>query len=401
MKTKKKKKTKIQQSLLQYAIECQKASPTRNLLSLASPHLRLNHMELDANPFLLNCKNGTLNLHRGELKSHSPSDYLTKMIDIEYDANAKCPRFEKFLFEIFDGDRDLIDFVQRALGYSITGDVSEQCFFICYGTGANGKSTLTALMTILLGDYAVVAAPGLLITKQHENHLTEIADLCGARFVPSSEVKTDAKWNEEKIKMLTGGDPISARRMREDLWRFYPSHKFWIPVNHRPITVDSTYGFWRRVKMIPFIVTISKESQDSHLLEALKSEMPGILTWLVQGCLLWQKHGLGSARAVDMATEAYRCPQNDIEGFIAHCCLKDPILRIQAQTLYKRYVKWCGEQKVKPLRQPDFGSKMKLLGWNTTKSSVNYYIGLCLNQESDEVMSSSGSEDAFKPYVDI
>jgi putative DNA primase/helicase len=381
---KKKKKVKASKAHLQWAMECQKASPTRNLLKLASSHQRLDHLVLDSNPDLLNCKNGTLNLRTGELRAHSPDDYLTKMLNIEYQADAQCPRWEAFLFEIFDSDQELLDFVHRALGYSITGDVSEQVFFICYGTGANGKSTLTTLIAMLLGDYATIAAPGLLIAKKHEAHPTELADLFRVRFLPTSEVKVDAKWDEERIKVLTGGDPIKARRMRENFWEFTPTHKIWISVNHRPSTADSTYGFWRRVKMIPFMVTIPKEKQDPKLLEALKAEMPGILAWLVRGCLQWREKGLGSARVVDMATEAYRNPQNDLEGFLAVCCVKHELLRVQASDLYRCYVTWCGGQDVRPLRQTEFGRRMDGLGWKTTKISVNYYVGLGLKPESDQ-----------------
>jgi len=364
-------------------------------------------MELDSNRFLLNCMNGTLDLRTGRLRAHAPLDYLTKMLNVEYHADAKCPRWEAFLLEIFDGDQELIDFIHRALGYSITGDVSEQVFFICYGTGANGKSTLTTLMTMLLGGYATVAAPGLLIAKKHDAHPTELADLFRARFVSTSEVKTDAKWDEERIKMLTGGDTVKARRMREDFWEFTPTHKIWISVNHRPSTADSTYGFWRRVKMIPFTVTIPKERQDPKLLEALKAEMPGILAWLVQGCLQWREKGLGSAEVVDKATAAYRNPQNDLEGFLSVCCAKHELLRVQAQDLYRRYVQWCAGQSVRPLGQTEFGRRMKVLGWETTKISVNYYIGLGLKSESesdgedDHVAASHGAASPYNASIDF
>ena len=184
--------------------------------------------------------------------------------------------------------------------------------------------------------------------------------------------------------MLTGGDSIKARRMREDFWEFVPTHKIWISVNHRPTTADSTYGFWRRVKMIPFTVTIPKERQDPKLLEALKAEMPGILAWLVRGCLIWREKRLGSAKAVDMATEAYRNPQNDLEGFLTLCCEKHNLLRVQAHDLYRRYVQWCAGQTVRGMRPVEFGKRMKDLGWETTKISVNYYVGLGLKPNSDD-----------------
>ena len=358
-----------------WAMACQKASPTRNLLMLASSHLRLDHKKLDANPFLLNCQNGSVDLLTGILRPHDPEDFITKTVNSEYHADANCPRWMAFLEEIFDGNQETINYLHRALGYSVTGDVSEHSLFLCYGTGANGKSTLTTLMSLLLGGYAATLAPGLLMSRKHDAHPTELANLQGARFTSTSEVKTDAKWDEERIKMLTGGDPIKARRMREDYWEFMPTHKIWIGVNHRPQTVDNTYGFWRRVKMIPFNVTITPEKQDPHLLEVLISEMPGILAWLVRGAILWKEQGLGSATAVDQATESYRNPQNDMEAFLTQCCVIDPELRVQAKDLYQRYIGWCGEIKGKPLGQVQFGQRMKGLGWETTKSSALYYKG--------------------------
>lgn len=376
---------------LRWAQSCQKASPTRNLLALASSHQRLNHGLLDADPFLLNCRNGTLDLSNGRLRPHSAKDLITKIVDVDYNESAACPRWVSFLNEIFNGDTETINFVHRGLGYSITGDVTEQCFFICYGTGANGKSTISTLMTKLLGDYAATLPPGLLIARKHDPHPTELASLYRARFTTTSEVKTDAKWDEERIKMLTGGDPIKARRMREDFWEFNPTHKIWISVNHKPATADSSYGFWRRVRMIPFSVRIPEIDQDPKLLERLLAEMPGILTWLVQGALLWKENGLGSAKSVEEATDSYRNPQNDLAAFVEACCQKGNGLRIQAKLLYERYSQWCASERARPLRQVEFGQRMQGLGWGTTKISVNFYEGLALNPQPDE------SEDITSP----
>jgi len=361
------------------------------MMSLASSRLCLDPLKLDIDPYLLNCRNGTVNLLTGELKTHNPDDYITKMADVEYDINAKCPRWEAFIEEIFDKDYELIGFIRRISGYSITGDVSEQAIPICYGGGQNGKSTYITAMSTLLGDYAVTMPPGLLTVKKHDAHPTEFADLFKARFASTTEVKTDAKWDEERMKMLSGGDMIKCRKMREDFWEFPPSHKMWISVNHKPTTVDNTYSFWRRIKMIPFTVTILPEKQDKNLSVVLKSEMSGILNWLIRGCLEWKENGLGSAKAVDTATDSYRNPQNDIDGFITACCVKDVTKQVQAGELYGRYSKWCDEQKVRPLGQVAFGKRMKALGWETTKISVNFYMGLRLRVDSDDV------EDIFSP----
>lgn len=361
---------------IKWALKCQTSNNTTGLLQAAAPRLAVGLDILDADPMLLNCPNGTVDLRTGELRSHRANDFLTKRTQVHCDLNAVCPRWRRFLQEIFPDDAQIIDFLQRALGYSLTGDVSEQVFFILYGEGANGKSTFITLISQILGDYAMTAAPGLLMAKKYEAHPTELADLFRQRFVATSEVRTDARWDEERIKQLTGGDKIKARRMREDFWEFMPTHKIWLSANHRPTTTDTTHSFWRRVKMIPFNVIFKKQEQDLELPQVLMEEAPGILGWMVQGCIEWQNNKLGSAAAVEIATAQYRNISDEILNFIEERCTRTPGGQIKAMDLFSAYSRYCEERHERAQSVRVFGDRIRELGFGVKKSGTIYYLGL-------------------------
>ncbi len=373
---------------IKWAIKNQTASMTTNLLNVARSQLVVSSESLDTDPLLLNVENGTIDLRTGDLHAHCASDLLTKCAPVKYDQDARSPVFEAFVDAIFKGRGNLIKFVQKALGYSITGDVSEQAFFIQYGTGSNGKSTLEELIACLLGDYATACPPGLLTQKKHESHPTDLADLFGKRFVMTSEVKADARWDEERIKMLTGGDTVRARRMREDFWQFEPTHKLWISVNNKPITNDSSFGFWRRVRLIPFEVTFPKNRQDKRLLGKLKTELPGILNWLIEGCLAWQNEGLGTVEEVEKATADYQSESNTVELFIEERCERDSDSRVQSSHLFGAFKAWSKVRGDFPISPQTFSARLKELGLTTIKNSVNFVSGLKLRVEDAPNMSS-------------
>lgn len=370
---------------LEWAHASQRRTIQKNLLAVATSGLEVKHSDLDADPFLLNLDNGTLDLRNGKLRPHQPQDLLTKMAPVRFDAMATCPRFLAFLDRIFAGDADLIRFIQKAIGYSLTGAVTEQVFFLCYGTGANGKSTLMELIAAGLGDYALTAPPGLLLAKKHDGHPTDIADLFGARFVTTSEVKTDARFDEQRIKSFTGGDTLKARKMREDFWAFQPTHKIWISTNHKPATSDSSHGFWRRVRMIPFMVTIPEPEKDRDLPRKLTTELPGILNWMVEGCLLWQQEGLGTCAAVEKATADYRAESDAVAEFIEEKCDLAPIYEIQSQSLFKVYSTWATGRNERPESMKAFGERIRELGYRARKASSVFYLGLRLKPEVEEL----------------
>lgn len=364
------------ESYIKFAKRCQRKPIIQNTLSIARSHQVKSHIELDTNPLLLNVLNGTIDLETGRLREHRASDLITKMAGCAYLPESSCPVWNRFLLRIFDNDEELIASFQTAIGYSITGLTSEQKFFVMYGAGANGKSTTENTISSVFGDYAQVAPPGLLMEKKHDAHPTELADLRGARAVTTSEIKINAHWDEEKVKMLTGGDSIRARQLYENYWEYVPTHKLWVSTNHRPATRDNSIGFWRRIVMFPFTECIPVHEQDPHLLNKLKLELPGILKWAIEGCLLWQRNGLIISQKIKEATSNYRSSEDVVGRFLDEQCLFGSELSIQANELFGKYIAWSRNNKESELSQKQFGEKVREHGILVKKSSCIIYLGI-------------------------
>jgi len=297
------------------------ASGIHNMIALARSESAIWPVELDANPWLLNIENGILDLRTGELRDHCREDYITKLAPVAFDPAATCPLWEQFLLKIFSGNAALIGYLQRLVGYALTGDTSEHILPFLYGTGANGKSTVCETLLKLLGpDYSMKAAPDLLIAKRGESHPTDRADLFGKRFVACVETEEGRRLAEALVKELTGGDRVRARRMREDFWEFAPTHHVWLAGNHRPAIVGTDNGIWRRVKLIPFDVVIPDAQQDKKMPAKLAAELPGILNWALTGCLDWQCKGMQEPEIVRGATREYAAEQDDVGQFLDEHC---------------------------------------------------------------------------------
>jgi len=368
-----------------WAHTCQKESFVRHMLELAKHMAPIDITEMDKDPMLLNLPNGVLECRTGQHRPHDPKDLVTMIGGVKFDAGAKAPLFIQFLDRIFEGDESLISYIQRVVGYTLTGNVGEQVFFLLHGVGANGKSTLMDVLSTILGDYAGAAPPGLLMQRKNESHPTELADLFGKRLLVASEVKQDAKWDEERLKSLTGGDKIKGRRMRQDFWEFSPTHKLWILVNHPPVTEDCSPGFWRRVHLIPFAVTIPPEERDPALAEKLKAEGPGILNWALEGCRLWQEEGLNPPEAVKNATAAYQEESDPVHQFFLECCEKACDGRTGSSDLYRAYTLWSHHLHREPLSQRVVAQRIKGYGFGTVKSNgVSHFCGLRLRSIEED-----------------
>ncbi|AEG14986.1 phage/plasmid primase, P4 family [Desulfofundulus kuznetsovii DSM 6115] len=367
---------KARQRIVDHALRSESAGRIKAMVALAEsePGIPVLPAELDRDPWLLNVLNGTIDLRTGELRPHRREDMLTKIAPVEYDPQAKCPRWEQFLNEIMDGNRNLMGFLQRAVGMSLTGDTSEHVLFILHGSGRNGKSTFLNTLLALLGDYGMTAAPDLLMAKQNDRHPTELADLFGKRLVVSIESDEGRRLAESLIKQLTGGDKIKARRMREDFWEFSPSHKLWLATNHKPRVRGTDVAIWSRLKLIPFAVTFPEDKQDKQLAKKLLAELPGILRWAVEGCLTWQRDGLGVPEEVKAATESYRQEQDVLAAFLNECCIINPLAKVAARNLYKAYVDWCGENGEHPLAQRNFGMRLAERGFVSKKGTAGRYF---------------------------
>ncbi len=349
-------------------------------LAQSEPGIPVKIEELDSDPWLLNVENGTIDLRTGALKPHDPGDLITKLAPVAYDPKAVAPTWDAFLQRVLPVE-ELRGFLQRLSGYALTGDVSEQKLPFLYGLGANGKSTYINTFMEALGDYAQQAPPELLTVKGH-SHPTELADLMGARLVASVEVEDGKRLAESLVKQLTGGERIKARYMRQDFFQFDPTHKVFLVANHRLEVRGTDHAIWRRIKMIPFEVTIPEDERDPRLPEKLKAELPGILAWAVKGCLEWQQMGLGEPVEVSAATDEYREEQDVLALFIEDVCEVHPAVTESAQTLYKEYSEWCQEQGEFPETQRKFGARLTEKGYTRQRltsgerKGAYEYVGL-------------------------
>jgi putative DNA primase/helicase len=343
-----------QEAMADWALVSQSASRLDAMLRLAASEERVAVAAdvFDSDPWLLNVENGIVDLRTGALTRHDPARHITKLAPVAYDEKAECPRFLRFLADVFEGNAELIRFVQKALGYALTGDVSFQVLFFLHGEGSNGKSTLITVVLHVLGDYAAPAAPDILLSRHGERHPTEIADLFGKRLVTCVEVGKGRSFNEALLKWLTGGDRLKARMMRMDFFEFAPTHKIFICANNKPRVRETDHAFWRRMRLVPFNVKFVDRAvgatgepgpgeKDPFLVEKLKAEAPGILRWMVEGCLALRAEGLAPPKDVEAATEAYRKGEDVLGAFVDECCVLRPDARVLKGALHDAYLAWA------------------------------------------------------------
>ena len=359
------------------------------MISLAAKQesVAVNSDMLDADNWLLNCRNGVIDLRNGKLKPHNRADLMMKLVPVDFDPTAKCPRWEQFMQEVFAGDADLIGYIQKAIGYTMTGDTSEQCFFMLYGNGSNGKSTLINVVREILSDYHVKTGTDTILEKQSGGISNDIARLRGARFVSAVEANPSHKLAEELVKELTGNDAITARFLYQEAFTFVPLFKLWLACNHKPSIDGQDNGIWRRIKLIPFTVQFNDSGapagpyKDSMLPDKLRMEYSGILRWMIDGCLMWQKRGLGRCSAVDAATNEYRSDMDVLAEFIDSTCVLSPTAQVQSSDLYAAYNMWCECNGIRhPYQQRTFTQRMKERGYSTQhKKSGSMWVGIELN----------------------
>lgn len=358
------------------------------MIDLSKCEVAVKAEHLDNEPYLFKCANGTVHLQTGELIPDEKKHLITKLSPVEYLPDVKAPTWERFLNDIFDGDTDVISFVQRASGYSLTGETKEQCFFFNYGTGANGKSTFLNTILSIVGDYGRQTDPDLLVVKGDSTHPTGLTDLQGIRFASSIEVEEGRRFAEVIIKQLTGGDTITARKMHQDFFSFRPTHKIWLAANHKPNIRGTDHAIWRRVRLIPFEVTFAAEEQDHDLPEKLKTEYPGILRWLVEGAVAWYANGLQPPGRVIEATGEYRKEMDTLANFVSAKCILNPVASTTQSELYACYKKWAEE-----VGEYCFSSKMFTLKFRERFSHIRVenlgahrvkYIGIGIQFEGGD-----------------
>jgi putative DNA primase/helicase len=315
--------------------------------------------QLDRYTDLLNTPNGIVQLRDGMLMPHNPEKYLSRVTHAEYTDTMDCPLWESFLLDIFAGNTELIRYIQKAVGYSISGSIQEQCAFFLYGTGKNGKSTFIDVLSDLLGDYAMNIQPETLMLKNSVNSSanSDVARLKGARFVTSVEPNEGVRLNEGLLKQLTGGDKVTARKLYGEEFEFTPEFKLWMATNHKPVIRGTDIGIWRRIHLIPFTVQIHEDKRDPYLKYKLLREAQGILKWAVDGCLMWKREGLKMPDCVLEAVKDYKNEMDVISSFMKACVVEGSG-KVRANKLYRAYVQWAEENKEYIMSGTKFGKEI-------------------------------------------
>ena len=377
------------QALGKHALKSEAAPRLAAMVALAKTHpaVRVRADAFDADRSLLNCPNGTLNTITAELHEHRREDLCTKLAGAPFDHDAGCPMWDAFLFRIMGGNEALIRFLQRAIGYSLTGDASEQVLFLAHGKGANGKSTLLETVRGVLGDYARATPFSTFLSRGDGDRATnDLAALSGARFVSATEADAGKQLSESVTKQVTGGDLVKARYLFREYFEYLPQFKVWLAANVKPTIQGTDEAIWRRVRLIPFDVTIPEAERDRHLAEKLRSELSGILAWAVRGCLQWRKDGLGVPEEVRRATDEYRTEQDTIAGFLDDACVLHPQAQVPSGRLYHEYAGWCANSGEKPVTQKALASLLTERGFVSVrlgKERTRTWQGMGLRSDTD------------------
>lgn len=394
---------RLRKDMLTWAMNGESRSRLANVITLAekTPPLSDNGQHWDEDAFLLGCTNGVVDLRTGEFRKALPAERITMRVATAFDPAADCPVWKHALQGIFatpgrppaanllDGPEDsetqqIIDFMQRAIGYSLTGDCREECCFFTWGDGRNGKGTIMNTLGDLVGDYRD-EMPVTTLEKSlfgSQGIPSDIAKMAGKRFITCSEVN-EFKLNEQRLKALTGRDPMSARFMYKDLFTFQPVGKIWIATNNRPSISGTDEGIWSRIHLIPFVNRFEGEARNLQLKDQLKLEYPGILNWAIQGCLQWQRTGLRPPAVVTVATAMYRADSDPINPWLEARCARSPECRVQAAHAWQDYQRWHQQERPREpiLSNKNFFKSMARLFKAEAKRQTSYLgVGLLHDQ---------------------
>ena len=340
-------------------LACAKTVSAVETLARGDRRMAATAEQWDVSLWELNTPAGVVDLRTGAMRKHRPDDYMTKICGVSPDANCSIETWQRFLDRTFAGDADLVAFMQRVAGYSLTGDTSEHALFFCYGTGGNGKSVFINALTGCIGDYHKTSTIETFTASGGDRHPTDLAGLRGARLVTAVETEEGRRWAESKIKSLTGGDKIAARFMRQDFFEFTPVFKLIIAGNHRPGLRSVDEAIRRRFHLVPFVVTIPESERDEQLGEKLKGEWPGILYWMIEGCLAWQAEGLRPPEAVRSATAEYLEAEDSLAAWIEDVGEPDPSAWESSSALYRSWKGWAERAGEHPGTQRKFSQKLE------------------------------------------
>jgi putative DNA primase/helicase len=355
-------------------------------VKLSRAYFETKAEDFDQNKFLVSVKNGTLDLCTGELRAHSRADMITRILPVMYDRNAQAPIFQGFLSRIFAGNQDLISFVKRLFGYALTGSTEAQCFFIFYGSGANGKSTLQGVMSELFGPYYLKLAMETLLAKRNGDANTyDLARCRGARLMFASESESNQRLAQARMKELTGGEQITVRQIYGQHFQMTLEAKIILASNYLPQIDGSDMAMLRRIHMVPFDVVIPPEERDPKLQDKLRAELPGILNWVLEGCLEWQSiGGLNPPEIVRRATESYATKYDPIRRFAQEQIVDCPTGSVTVADMYWHYQEWCSSENVICASKKAFSERLKALNFlGKKKNEKRSWIGISIRSSSE------------------
>ena len=375
----------VASSYRKWALQSESHARLSAMSNIGEAFMPVSLETFDKNPMLFNVPNGTIDLRTGELYAHQRGDFLTCISPVRYDANADCPLWMNFLGDVTAGNQELIDYLQRAIGYSLTGLTVEHCLFILHGNGRNGKSTFLEVISHLMGEYAKAAHMSTFMQQQNEGIPNDLAMLASARFVSATESDDGKRLAEAKIKQITGGDTVTARFLHKEYFQFRPQFKIWLGTNHRPTIYGTDEGIWRRIRLIPFEVYIPDGKVDEKLTQKLIGESSGILNWALRGLESYRQNGMMEPDIVRACTDGYRAQQDWMTRFLEEVAVASPDDVIPARKLYEKYCDWCTKTGEYKLKEVKFSEGMKVKGYVSKRTRLGdktpqCYHGLKFNE---------------------
>ena len=356
-------------------------------LATSEPGMGISNIsDLDSQPMLLGVRNGVFDLKNMRLLPADPKLLISRQVHADYNRAAICPLWLKFLNEIFVGDQDVIDYVQKALGYSLTGDVSEELLHFCYGHGKNGKSVMANVIVKIMGDYVQTANFDLLALKE-SGATNDVARLAGARMVMANETRENQRLDDQKLKALVSTEKITARFMYAEFFEFWPQFKIWLRGNYKPIITDSSNGAWRRMRLIPFEYQVPEDKTDYKLEEKLLAEKEGILAWMADGCHRWQQERLTAPKRIQDASRIYQDESDMLGEFLEDCCDVGADKSASQKSTFWTYQIWARNNGTHPATQKSFTRQLGSRGVDTKRikaqgDTKRFYIGLALNEKA-------------------
>ena len=385
--------------LYAHALKSESAMLINNMIELAKSESGIvcSRNDFDKHDFRLNTLNGTINLKTGSFEPSQRSHFITKNIPVTYDSHAQCPGFISFLQSIMK-NTNLVDYIQKIVGYSLTGDTSEQCYFFLYGSGSNGKSTLLNVVRTLLGGFAKNIDFNSL-TYSGFNARNDLARLIGSRFVTAIEVDIKKCLNEAVVNRITGNDPVTVKFLYGEYFEYIPTYKLFIAGNNRPNIEGTSHATWRRIRLIPFEVRFEEgNNMKKNLYNELIQELPGILNWAIEGCLKWLRDGLEPPAEVKAATTSYRQQSDTVLNFLNELCRVDPSSSVNSSKFYKTYKQWCHNNAEYSIGKQHFTESMNNKGFRKVKKQgTEKWEGLELQMIINPVLQGALNQPSSHP----